>query len=211
MSDLEKQELQQKILELEQDIRKLQQNLNDDKNTLKAMKEKLQALKDIAWDRQSKRESSSMYKVLKGEKDYTKVQSDIGRVKVDKDFIEKEIQKHLDDPNLRGMVTKQEMLSFPKVAKNVKPKFDERHRGYNWKALANDGSTLNYGERDWGEGSRLLTAHSETGRGERGYSHRQIYNPDFHNPASDTIIPQNPNKSQISTENSHKIQKIKRR
>lgn len=60
-----------------------------------------------------------MYKVLKEDKTHTRVKSNVGDIKVDKDFMDKEIKKHLDNPNLRGRVTTQEMLSFPKVAKNV--------------------------------------------------------------------------------------------
>lgn len=95
MSDKEKQDLQDKIIkDLESDIKKVE-------NTLETMKEKLQYLKDLAWDRQSKKESSQMYKVLKEDKTDTRVKSNAGDIKVDKDFIEKEIRKHLDNPNLR--------------------------------------------------------------------------------------------------------------
>ncbi|MCR2055550.1 hypothetical protein CHLV4139_08630 [Campylobacter helveticus] len=103
---------------------------------------------------------------------------------------QKEITKHLDNPSLRGMVTTKEMLSFPKVAKGVKAEFNAEYQGYNWRVKANDGSILNYGERDYGKGHRLLTAHSRTERGERGQPHRQIYDLNFHNSA-DNIITQN--------------------
>ena len=55
---------------------------------------------------------------------------------------------------------------------------------------------INYGERDYGKGHRLLTAHSKTERGERGQPHRQINDPDFHNSADKTI----PNPTLKSTE-----------
>ena len=41
------------------------------------------------------------------------------------------------------------------------------------------------------------------GRGERGQLRQEFNDRNFHNPASDTIIPQNSNKSQVSTKNSH--------
>lgn len=130
-----------------------------------------------------------MYKVLKEDKTHTMVKSELGDIKVDKDFMEKEITKHLDNPNLRGMVTTKEMLSFPKVAKGVEAEYDERYQGYSWRVKANDGSILNYGERDYGNGHRLLTAHSKTGRDERGQLRREFNDRNFHNPA-DEIIPQ---------------------
>ena len=100
MSDKEKQDLQDKIIkDLESDIKKVE-------NTLETMKEKLEYLKDLAWDRQSKK-SSQMYKVLKEDKTHTRVKSNVGDIKVDKDFMDKEIKKHLDNPNLRGRVTTQ--------------------------------------------------------------------------------------------------------
>ncbi|MBX1752123.1 hypothetical protein CNZW441b_a0045 (plasmid) [Campylobacter novaezeelandiae] len=58
---------------------------------------------------------------------------------------------------------------------------------YNWSVKANDGNILKYGERDYGEGYRLLTAHSLTERGERGQPHRQIHDLNFHNSVSKTI------------------------
>ncbi|WHN18357.1 hypothetical protein QMK11_09535 [Campylobacter jejuni] len=108
-----------------------------------------------------------------------------------KDFIDKEIKKHLDNPNLRGMVTTQEMLSFPKVAKNMETKYNPRQQGYDWSVKANDGSILKYGERDFGKGRRLLTAHSKTERGERGHSHREFNDLDFHNSVDNIISQQN--------------------
>ncbi|MCR6572335.1 hypothetical protein [Campylobacter insulaenigrae] len=101
----------------------------------------------------------------------------------------KEIKKHLDNPNLRGMVTTQEMLSFPKVAKNVEAKYNPQQQGYDWSVKANDENILKYGERDFGKGHRLLTAHSKTERGERSHPHRQINDSNFHN-SVENIIPQ---------------------
>lgn len=195
MSEKDLRNLQGQILGLEEDIEKFEKNIKNFKKNIKnlefsvknaqsilnLMKEKLTYLKDIAWDRNSKKESSSMYKVLNDEKKYTKVKSNVGEVKVDRKFMEKEIKKHLDDPALRGMVTSQEMLSFPKVAKNVDANFNPQQQGYDWEVRANDGAKIVYGERDFGEGHKLLTSHSKTERGERGHSHRQINDPDFHN------------------------------
>lgn len=165
MSEQEKLELQDEIIKnLESDIKKIE-------NTLEAMKEKLEYLKDIVWDRQSKKESSSMYKVLKEDKTHTMVKSELGDIKVDKDFMQKEIQKHLDNPALRGMVTTQEMLSFPKVAKNVEAEYEEKHKNYTWKVKANDKSVIAYGSREYvkdnKEINRLLTAHSKTESNQR--------------------------------------------
>ncbi|EPP7424663.1 hypothetical protein ACUU8P_001702 [Campylobacter jejuni] len=179
MSD---KELQKEILALENDVKQLEATIN-------VIKKRITHLKDIAWDKQSKKESSQMYKVLKEDKTHTRVKSNVGDIKVDKDFMEKEIKKHLDNPNLRGMVTTQEMLSFPKVAKGVEAEYDERYQGYSWKTKANDGSILNYGERDFGKGHRLLTAHSKTERGERGQLRQEFNDRDFHN-SVESIIPQ---------------------
>ncbi|EHT8013118.1 hypothetical protein ACO04D_001763 [Campylobacter coli] len=179
MSD---KELQKEILALENDVKQLEA-------TIDVIKQRITHLKDIAWDRQSKKESSQMYKVLKEDKTHTRVKSNVGDIKVDKDFMDKEIKKHLDNPNLRGMVTTQEMLSFPKVAKGVEAEYDERYQGYSWKTKANDGSILNYGERDFGKGHRLLTAHSKTERGERGQLRQEFNDRDFHN-SVESIIPQ---------------------
>ena len=173
MSDLEKLQLQEKITDLEQDFKELEELRQKESEKLQIIKSKLEFLKDLAWD-----------------KTHTMVKSEVGNIKVDKDFMEKEIRKHLDNPNLRGMVTTKEMLSFPKVAKGVKAEFNAEYQGYNWRVKANDGSILNYGERDYGKGHRLLTAHSRTERGERGQPHRQIYDLNFHNSA-DNIITQN--------------------
>ncbi|EAL7692286.1 hypothetical protein DVJ02_04820, partial [Campylobacter coli] len=175
-------ELQKEILALENDVKQLEATIN-------VIKKRITHLKDIAWDKQSKKESSQMYKVLKEDKTHTRVKSNVGDIKVDKDFMEKEIKKHLDNPNLRGMVTTQEMLSFPKVAKGVEAEYDERYQGYSWKTKANDGSILNYGERDFGKGHRLLTAHSKTERGERGQLRQEFNDRDFHN-SVESIIPQ---------------------
>ena len=139
------------------------------------------------------------------------MQSNVGEIRVDKEFMKKQIKKHLDDPKLRGMVTSQEMLSYPKVAKNVEPKFDERHQGYNWKALANDGNTIIYGERDWGQGNELLTIHSETGRDERGQLRREFNDRNFHNPASTKrSITQNQTESQGTNSKQAKIKALKK-
>ena len=167
--------LRNKIMQLEEQANILKENYEKQIKELTKTFEKdfteisktIQKLKDIAWDRTSKRESSSMYKVLNNEKEYTEVKSNIGNVKVDKEFMEKEIKKHLDNPAKRGMVTTEEMLSFPKVAKNVEPEFSKKHQGNVWSIEANDGSKIAYGERTWDNESHLLTAHSKTEKNER--------------------------------------------
>ena len=58
-------------------------------SNINAIKKRITHLKDIAWDRQSKKESSQMYKVLKDTKEHTRVKSNVGDIKVDKDFMEK--------------------------------------------------------------------------------------------------------------------------
>lgn len=198
MSDKEKQDLENKIIkDLENDIAKIE-------NTLEAMKEKLKYLKDLAWDRQSKKESSQMYKVLKEDKTHTMVKSEVGSIKVDKDFMEKEIRKHLDNPNLRGMVSIQEMLSFPKVAKGVEAKYNPQHKDYTWKVKANDENTLIYGSREYKQDgkdiNRLLTSYSQTEKGERIISSGNgqtksalpplFKDSDFRRPTNENIIPQ---------------------
>ncbi|TNB61014.1 hypothetical protein [Campylobacter helveticus] len=65
MSDLEKLQLQEKITDLEQDFKELEELRQKESEKLQIIKSKLEFLKDLAWDRQSKKESSSMYKVLK--------------------------------------------------------------------------------------------------------------------------------------------------
>ncbi|MBX0534008.1 hypothetical protein I9077_00760 [Campylobacter jejuni] len=187
MSD---KELQKEILALENEVKQLETTIN-------AIKQRIINLKDIAWDRQSKKESSQMYKVLKEDKTHTRVKSNVGDIKVDKDFMEKEIKKHLDNPNLRGMVTTQEMLSFPKVAKNVEAINDKRTNNYTWKIKANDGNIIRYGSREYIQNNeninRLLTTYSETeygerqDRGEQGQLRREFNDRDFLRPAKQTI------------------------
>ncbi|WP_270969556.1 hypothetical protein [Campylobacter upsaliensis] len=200
--------LRQEILALENEVKELEK-------TLGAIKQRLLNLKDLAWDKQSKKESSSMYKVLKEDKTHTMVKSELGDIKVDKDFMEKEIRKHLDNPNLRGMVTTKEMLSFPKVAKGVEA--DRETRGYTWKVKANDGNILVYGSRKYEFDNekihRLATTHSQTERNERkaeedrrGHPYHPVFNDlNFRKSANEKIIPQN----QIK-ENEREIEKTGR-
>ncbi|WP_276950726.1 hypothetical protein [Helicobacter rodentium] len=206
MSD---KELEQEILALENEVKRLEDST---KEIIQSIKERIQNLKDIAWDKQSKKESAQIFNVLQGEKESTQVKSNVGDIRVDKDFMQKEIQKHLDNPELRGMVTTQEMLSFPKVAKNVEAEFNAEYQGYNWRVKADDESVINYGERDYGKGHRLLTAHSRTERGERGQPHRQINDLNFHNSAhsaisshdstkTNTLTTQGSNATSIANEN----------
>lgn len=142
-----------------------------------------------------------MYKVLKEDKTHTMVKSELGDIKVDKDFMEKEITKHLDNPNLRGMVTTKEMLSFPKVAKGVEA--DKETRGYTWRVKANDGNILVYGSRKYEFDNekihRLATTHSQTERNERkaeedrrGHPYHPVFNDlNFRKSANEKIISQN--------------------
>ncbi|ECO1957845.1 hypothetical protein THJ86_001033 [Campylobacter coli] len=190
--------LQEEILALQKEVLELENQAKTIEETIDAIKQRVQNLKDIAWDRQSKKESSQMYKVLNDNKEYTQVKSSVGNIKVDKDFMEKQTKKHLDNPNLRGMVTTEEMLSYPKVAKNVEAEYDERYQGYSWKVKANDGNIINYGERDYGEGHRLLTAHSKTGKDERGQLRREFNDRNFHDPVKE-IIPKSEAKNQPKT------------
>ena len=186
--------LQQEIAILESQLEDIQKSIRDLQLSLDSTKKTLQNLKDIAWNRDSKKESSKMYKVLENDKPSTIVRSNVGDVVVDREFMEKEIHKHLDNPALRGMVTTEEMLSYPKVAKNVEPEYNPQQQGYDWKAKTNDENIIVYGNRkytkEYKEMNRLLTAHTKTERGERGHSHRQISDPNFHNSVSETI-PQN--------------------
>ena len=206
---MSEKELEQEILALENEVKRLEDST---KEIIQSIKERIQNLKDIAWDRQSKKESAQMFNVLQGEKESTQVKSNVGDIRVDKDFMQKEIQKHLNNPELRGMVTTQEMLSFPKVAKNVGAEYEERQQGYTWRVKADDESILNYGERDYGEGHRLLTAHSRTERGERGQPHQEFNDRNFHNSAhsaisshdstkTNTLTTQGSNATSIANEN----------
>ncbi|EIT3369522.1 hypothetical protein L1488_001488 [Campylobacter coli] len=194
MSD---KELQKEILALENDVKQLEATIN-------VIKKRITHLKDIAWDKQSKKESSQMYKVLKEDKTHTRVKSNVGDIKVDKDFMEKEIRKHLDNPNLRGMVTTKEMLSFPKVAKGVRVEFNAEHKDFTWKVKANDENILRYGSREYIQNNkavnRLLTSYSQTEKGERinnsGNGQTKSALPplfkdsNFRRPTNENIIPQ---------------------
>ncbi|HEB9432549.1 TPA: hypothetical protein RZK50_001746 [Campylobacter coli] len=194
MSD---KELQKEILALENDVKQLEATIN-------VIKKRITHLKDIAWDRQSKKESSQMYKVLKDTKEHTRVKSNVGDIKVDKDFMEKEVRKHLDNPNLRGMVTTKEMLSFPKVAKGVRVEFNAEHKDFTWKVKANDENILRYGSREYIQNNkavnRLLTSYSQTEKGERinnsGNGQTKSALPplfkdsNFRRPTNENIIPQ---------------------
>lgn len=203
---MDKKELQQEIKALESKVANMQDSLDSMQENLNCLKDFIRHLKDIAWDRDSKKESSKMYKVLENDKPSTIVRSNVGDVVVDREFMEKEIHKHLDNPTLRGMVTTEEMLSFSKVAKNIEPEYNPQQQGYDWKAKTNDENIIVYGNRKYIKEdkkiNRLLTAHTKTERGERGHSHRQISDPNFHNSVGETI-PQNNNESyMISKENS---------
>ncbi|WP_236096924.1 helicase [Helicobacter magdeburgensis] len=193
-------DIQQQINSIEKDIKSLKKHIN---NALDVLEQKLIYLRELTWNRDSKKESSKMYKVLENDKPSTIVRSNVGDVVVDREFMEKEIQKHLDNPALRGMVTTEEMLSYPKIAKNVEAEYNAEINDHTWKVKANDESVLAYGSREYvkddKEINRLLTAHSKTERGERTQrqadrvsSATYFNDPDFRGSAS-AIIPQSPN------------------
>lgn len=208
MSDKEKQDLQNKILELENYVKETKQNIAKAEENIKQCEKAIQALKDIAWERESKKESSKMYKVLENEKSSTIVKSNVGDVVVDREFMEKEIHKHLDNPALRGMVTTEEMLSFPKVARNVGAEYDIRTKNYTWKAKADDESIIRYGSREYKNNenniNRLLTNYSETeygerqDRGERGQLRREFNDRNFLRPANESIAQNKTNLTEVS-------------
>ena len=78
MSDKEKQILQRLIPSIERNVEELEnleQSNENAKEQIQEIKQKLEYLKDIAWDRQSKKESSQMFNVLKGRKEKTEVKS----------------------------------------------------------------------------------------------------------------------------------------
>ena len=189
----EKEQLKAKITELESYVKEAKENIQKCEKVI-------EALKDIVWDRKSKKESSQMYKVLKDDKAHTQVKSNIGDIKVDKDFMQKEIKKHLDNPKLRGMISTKEMLSFPKVAKNVRAEYNTEHKDFTWQVRANDESILVYGSRkyvvDEDKIHRLATAHSKTERNERkvemggrSHPHHPIFNDfDFRKSTDDVIV-----------------------
>ncbi|EAK0465273.1 hypothetical protein YZ64_05310 [Campylobacter upsaliensis] len=196
---MNEKDLQNKILELESYVKETKKNITRAEENIKQCEKAIQALKDLAWDRQSKKESSSMYKVLKEDKTHTRVKSNVGDIKVDKNFMDKEIKKHLDNPNLRGMVTTQEMLSFPKVAKGVEA--NNEARGYTWQVKANDGNTLVYGSRKYETNNekihRLATSHSKTEKNERqaevggrSHPHHPIFNDFNFRKSAENIISQ---------------------
>ena len=205
--------LQQEILALQQEVLDLENKAKTIEETIGAIKQRVQNLKDIAWDRQSKKESSQMYKVLQNDKAHTQVKSDVGNIKVDKDFMEKQTKKHLDNPNLRGMVTTKEMLSYPKVAKNVEAEHNAKTNDYTWKVKANDGNTIVYGSREYKidgkDTNRLLTTHTKTEEnqrmaevGGRGHPHHSIFNDfDFRKSANKEIITQKGNENQANISN----------
>lgn len=155
-----KTEIQNEILNLEKDVKEV-------RKIVEKIEKRVAKLKDIAWDKVSKKEAKDMYKILQEKKETTKIQSNIGEILVNKDFMDKEKKKHLDDPKKCGMITTEEMLSFPKVAKNVEPEFSKKHQGKVWSVEASDGNKIVYGERTWDNQSHLLTAHSKTENNER--------------------------------------------
>ena len=193
--------LQQEIAILESQLEDIQKSIRALQLSLDSTKKTLQNFKDIAWDRDSKKESSKMYKVLENDKPSTIVRSNVGDVIVDREFMEKEIHKHLDNPALRGMVTTEEVLSFSKVAKNVEAEYNAEINDHTWKVKANDESVLAYGSREYikddKEINRLLTIHSKTDVGGRMQSQADrvssatyFNDPNFRGSASKTI-PQN--------------------
>lgn len=193
---MDKKALHQEIAKLESKVATIQESLDSIKQTL-------QNIKELAWERESKKESSKMYKVLENEKPSTIVKSNVGDIVVDREFMEKEITKHLDNPALRGMVTTEELLSYPKVARGVEAQYEKRTKNYTWSVQTNDKNTLLYGSRAYKihrtDINRLLTTYSKTNygerqdRGERGQLRREFNDRDFLRPAERIITHNTPN------------------
>lgn len=157
-------------------------------------------LSDIPWDKLSQKEASKMYSVLNNGKNSTSVKTNVGDVEVNNNFADKMHNTHLDNPNLRGMTTTEETISFPKVAKNIEP--TSGYQGNTWNANANDGSNIVYGSRDWGDGEKLLTVHSKTGNNQRGQYASNVSPSNINDtvsikPSNENIISNSNNKSQV--------------
>lgn len=152
-------------------------------------------LKDIPWDKLSKKEASKMVRLLQAIpnnegvfKNNTVIKTNEGDVKVTDLFAQKQVEKHLDNPDLRGMATTQEVASFPKVGKNVDA--TQERQGLTWRAATNDNKEIVYGSGNFDEAEQLKTVHTKTERGERGQLHQEINDRNFHN-SDKEIVPQN--------------------
>lgn len=151
-------------------------------------------LKDIPWDKLSKKEASKMVRLLQAIpnnegvfKNNTVIKTNEGDVKVTDLFAQKQVEKHLDNPDLRGMATTQEVASFPKVGKNVDA--TQERQGLTWRAVTNDNKEIVYGSGNFDEAEQLKTVHTKTERGERGQLHQEINDRNFHN-SDKEIVPQ---------------------
>ncbi len=155
-------------------------------------KSELENIKNIPWDKLSQKEASRMYSVLHNNKSFTNVKTNKGSVEVNSDFANKMHKKHLDNPDLRGMVTTEETISFPKIAKNIEAKSDIMGNTWNIKSIDNKYKII-YGSRDWNTGEKLITVHSKTEYGVRA-SYTDIKSPIFDTPSNKEIIPNSDNK-----------------
>ena len=164
MNDAKSAVIIEQILALEQEATKAKESIMNIEN-------KIKYLKDILWDKDSMQESKLMREVIDGKRESVDIQTNIGNVKVDSEFVKQKATKHFDNPQLRGMITTDEVVSFPKVAKNATPKYNKLHKDYTWKVKADDNSVIRYGsrkyEKDNKQVSRLITTYTETERGER--------------------------------------------
>lgn len=157
-------------------------------------------IKDIPWDKLSKKEASKIVRILhaipnnKGVfKNNTIIKTNEGDVKVTDLFAKKEIDRHLDNPNLRGMVTTEEVASFPKVSKNIEA--TKNYQGDTWNAKTNDNKDIVYGSKKWDDESNLVTTHTKTEKGERGLNTSNVSSSNINDtvsikPSNETIIPQ---------------------
>ncbi len=72
----EDNDMQQQISSIEKDIKNLKKTIN---NVIDLIEQKLIYLRELTWDRDSKKESSKMYKVLENDKPSTIVRSNGSR------------------------------------------------------------------------------------------------------------------------------------
>ncbi len=142
-------------------------------NSFNSMIDSNSMIKDIPWNKLSKKEASKMVRILKAIpnndgmfKNNTIIRTNDGDVKVTDLFEQKEKDRHLDNPKLRGMVTTEEVASFPKVSKNIEA--TKSYQGDTWKAKTNDGADIVYGSKEFNDENNLITVHTKTEKGERG-------------------------------------------
>mgnify|MGYP001566268295 CR=1 FL=1 len=109
----------------------------------------LPKLSELPWDKKSKKEAGNMLQVLEGKKNSITITTKDGRIKFelgDKRFGGQKIKiKHLDNSlgQKEGAVTIQEVLSTPKVLKNIIGESD-RERMKVYKVLSDDQKIIHY-------------------------------------------------------------------